>query len=58
MWLSARLCLMPYVVCQACGFRAYSAAVHANVEVPLTLTECVGAGIYSPAEVSRAKPTT
>src|SRR3954465_11682877 len=24
---------MPYVVCQACGFRAYSAAVHANVEV-------------------------
>jgi len=24
---------VPYVVCQACGFRAYSAAVHANVEV-------------------------
>jgi hypothetical protein len=24
---------VPYVVCQACGFRAYSAAVHPNVEV-------------------------
>src|SRR5436190_14403417 len=24
---------MPYVVCHACGFRAYSAAVHANIEV-------------------------